>query len=265
MNKVNKSIGWADYSINPVKGKCPMACDYCYARRMYDRFKWNPQPRLEIETMLDLSVVPSGSRVFIGSTFELFHPSTPRKWLEDIFYFVRRAPWAICIFLTKCPENISYWSPFPENCWVGVTATNFKMYGEGLFYLSQIEATCKFISFEPLLKRIQPEPFDPYTSEMMVVDLRNTLNWLIIGQQTPATKKTEPKIEWLREIVEASDKAGIKVFLKDNLNPLFARNGCEEFDRCKSQLFQIIDNFPTRYHLRQEVPGGIARNGYIEK
>lgn len=25
-------IPWADYTINPVKGLCPMACSYCYAR-----------------------------------------------------------------------------------------------------------------------------------------------------------------------------------------------------------------------------------------
>ena len=38
-------IEWCDYTINPVKGLCPMACSYCYARRMYKRFKWNPEIR----------------------------------------------------------------------------------------------------------------------------------------------------------------------------------------------------------------------------
>ena len=30
----------------------------------------------------------------------------------------------------------------------------------------------------------------------------------------------QPKIEWVKEIVEACDKAGIKIFMKDNLRPL---------------------------------------------
>lgn len=48
------------------------------------------------------------------------------------------------------------------------------------------------------------------------------ISWLIIGQQTPVSKKTEPKIEWIREIVESADKAKIPVFLKDNLNLIFS-------------------------------------------
>lgn len=35
----------------------------------------------------------------------------------------------------------------------------------------------------------------------------------------------ETKIEWIREIVETADKAGIPVFLKDNLNNLWQGEG----------------------------------------
>lgn len=45
------------------------------------------------------------------------------------------------------------------------------------------------------------------------------INWVILGSQTKPYKS--PKIEWVEEIVEACDKAGIPVFLKDNLEPLF--------------------------------------------
>ena len=47
------------------------------------------------------------------------------------------------------------------------------------------------------------------------------IDWVIIGAQTPFSKKTAPKIEWVKEIVEAADKAGVPVFLKENLKPLF--------------------------------------------
>ena len=43
---------------------------------------------------------------------------------------------------------------------------------------------------------------------------------IIIGQQTPVRPATTPKIEWIKEIVEAADKAGVPVFLKNNLEPL---------------------------------------------
>ena len=71
------------------------------------------------------------------------------------------------------------------------------------------------------------------------------INWLIIGACTgtfmamveicnrypeltlmPCNKRwtLQPRIEWVREIVEAADKAGVKVFLKDNLYQLYLSN-----------------------------------------
>ena len=37
--------------------------------------------------------------------------------------------------LTKQPQNLAKWSPFPENCWVGVTATNTEMLLRACSYL----------------------------------------------------------------------------------------------------------------------------------
>ncbi len=45
------------------------------------------------------------------------------------------------------------------------------------------------------------------------------ISWVIMGSQTKPSKY--PPIEAVQEIVEAADKAGIPVFLKDNLRPLF--------------------------------------------
>ncbi len=79
-------------------------------------------------------------------------------------------------------------------------------------------------------------------SELIGSDGKPIVQWLIIGACTGTreemtnlarnnkpfltempwgTKWTaQPNPEWVREIVEAADKAGIKVFLKDNLKPL---------------------------------------------
>ena len=44
------------------------------------------------------------------------------------------------------------------------------------------------------------------------------ISWVILGSQTKPYKP--PRIEWVKEIVRACDKAGVPVFLKDNLMPL---------------------------------------------
>lgn len=206
-------IEWCDYSINPVKGLCPMACSYCYARRMYKRFKWNPEIRYDEDADLSREVghrkFPPNSKVFVGSTMELFGSWIKDKWLSEIFYDCwSRYLDVTFLFLTKQPQNLSKWSPFPDNCWVGVTATDIKMYDLALFYLNNIRAKVKYISLEPLLGSVKPDVLDA---------MPHILNWVIIGQQTPVKSSTRPKPEWIQEIIDATDKAGIPVFVKNNI------------------------------------------------
>lgn len=200
-------IEWCDYTINPVKGLCPMTCSYCYARRMYKRFKWNSEIRFDYD-FLDWKP-PTESKVFIGSTIELFGGWIKPDWMARILAWCKQNYECTFIFLTKQPQNLIKWSPFPNNCWVGVSATNESMLDSAFLWLLNTEARVKFISFEPLLEHVRLEVAD--------LILAPKINWLIIGQQTPPSKKTEPKIEWIREIVEAANKAKIPVFLKDNL------------------------------------------------
>lgn len=207
MNKTK--IEWADYTINPVKGLCPMACSYCYARAMYKRFKWNPEIRYDHYALPELENLKSPSRIFVGSTIELFGDWIAPWWHEDIFDKVRYFKQHTFIFLTKKPQNLIKWSPFPDNCWIGVSATNTAMALEAWEGLADIEATMRFISFEPLQERILMKDF-------------TVLDWAIIGRQTPPNDSTCPKVEWIKEIVDAADKYSIPVFLKDNLHSLLA-------------------------------------------
>jgi protein gp37 len=211
---VRNQDGTQGYTLNPVKGLCPMGCSYCYARRMYKRFKWNPEIRYEDVFWYPGLEGKPGDKYFVGSTIELFGDWIEDWWLENIFMWIRSYPQRTFIFLTKQPQNLIKWSPFPDNCWVGVSATNSEDFSEASDYLRRIRATVKFISFEPLLG------LSFGTLNLQYWFIEAGINWVIIGRQTPVFKKTEPRIEWIKEIVEACDKAGVPVFLKDNLKSL---------------------------------------------
>jgi len=155
--------------------------------------------------------------IFVCDMSDLFGVGIPEQWTHSVMNFIEACPQHRFYLLTKQPQNLIKFSPFPENCWVGVTATNEKMLHSGIESLKSIEATVRFISLEPLIS--WSTPFDYLVWESL---WRGHINWLIIGQQTPVSAKTEPKIEWIREIAGAADRAGIKVFLKDNLRPLIA-------------------------------------------
>ena len=242
-------IDWADYSLNPVKGLCPMGCTYCYARRLYKRFKWDETIKWNGETWLDfytyIQKQKEPCKIFVGSTMELFGEWIKPEWLKSIFMAVNEFPQHTFIFLTKRPENLIKWSPFPPNVWVGVSATCMYPAFLATEKLRLVKAKVKFLSCEPLQSSIS------LTSQELI---GAGINWILIGQQTPVRPSTQPRIEWIKEIVEAADMAKVPVFLKDNLNPLLITNNLENFKKYKSSLFKIIEESMMKktYHLRQE-------------
>jgi len=192
-------IPWCDYTINPVKGLCPMACPYCYARRMYKRFKWNPEIRFDFGAM-DLFGAKPASKFFVGSTIELFGDWVKPEWMEKILRVC--ADWSghTFIFLTKQPRNLIKFSPFPGNCWVGMSSDTKRRMIDGYTHLANIQASVKFVSFEPLMER-------------MDVTGLSSINWVIIGSRTQPTQ--HPPREWVDAIITAADTAKIPVFIKE--------------------------------------------------
>jgi len=211
-------IEWCDYTINPVKGLCPVGCSYCYARRLYDRFGWNPKIRWWPPAFDLLDTLKKPSRIFVGSTMELFHPSLPENWMEYNQRTAMKYPQHTFIFLTKLPENLP--REWPDNCWVGVSVTGDEAMKDACEGLDCTCAQVKFLSFEPLLG-----PLSKANLELISAGYHyRWLDWVIIGQCTPIRKSTMPKLEQITEIVQAADKAGVSVFLKDNL---FALLDCD--------------------------------------
>ena len=235
---VKNPDGTQGYTINPVKGLCPMACSYCYARAMYKRFKWNPEVSWYPPAWDLVDTLKKPSRIFVGSTFELFHDSLPYNWMEYNLLTAKKYPQHTLIFLTKQPQNLLAWSPFPPNCYVGVTATNTAMLWEARKVLPVIKARIKFISFEPLLEEIE----SPVLRYLSVI-----ANWVILGAQTKPYKP--PKIEWVQEIARAAEKAKVPVFLKDNLMPIMGGYPIPK-DNMWAYRFE-----QGAFNLRQEMPG----------
>jgi len=186
----------------------------------------------------------------------------PESWLNWILEIAKRNPDDRFYLLTKQPQNLVKFSPFPPNCWVGRTVTNNDAYYKDF----DAQAKVKFISFEPLLEGISAGRAGTMYSDLERWDI----NWLIIGACTGTRDEikqlvyrypeltpmpvdfnmrrwtAQPRIEWVEEIVRAADKAGLPVFLKDNLSPLILGDDKTFYD---TQF--VADAFG---HLRQEMP-----------
>jgi len=166
--------------------------------------------------------------IFPCDMSDLFGIGIPEEWTRKVLSAIETNFYDRFYLLTKQPQRLPEFSPFPDNCFVGVTATNQQAYLDAIYTLVHVKAPIRYISFEPLLTEI------PMTPEQLMA----SINWLIIGACTGTVKEmshlfdkyphltpvqwekkwtAQPRIEWVREIVEAADKAGVKVFLKDNL------------------------------------------------
>ena len=183
----------------------------------YPRF-W--EERLEVfkrryKQLRTCVVSPKKLGIFVCDMSDLFGIGIPEEWTRLVLEVIRINAYDRFYLLTKQPQNLIKFSPFPDNCFVGVTATNGKMVDDAGYYLEKIEAKVKYLSFEPLLERIQMDMLQ----KML---LPNVVDWLIIGAQTKPYKPPE-KI-WVDEITEACKRAGIPYFLKDNLRLLLGDN-----------------------------------------
>jgi len=253
-------IEWCNITRNPIKGKCPTACPYCYARAMYDDHKWDPSIRFRPEVLDDIPKKPC--RVFVGSTIELLlFP----EWLPEIFSRCRQHPEHTFIFLTKQPQELPQWSPFPDNCWVGVTACTMRMMVDGLDELYDIKARIKFLSLEPLLEWNVESYVMQKNLEAQQVD------WIIIGAMTgrkgrllqlqedryPQLRLERldavgrkwtllPELEWVRDIILAADAADIPVFLKDNIYKLAMERPAEDHDLYWEDMSTLRQELPRR-------------------
>jgi len=196
MNKTK--IEWCDYTWNPIKGYCPNNCSYCYAHRMYERFGWDKTIRLDEKELCAMVHITKPSRIFVGSTIDMYHPDINTEWVQRILACSCQSPQHTFITLTKYPEIMGRYT-FPNNWWIGTTIDgDWQEYREVLMH--NANANIRFISFEPLL------------TGMNNISL-SICDWIIIGGLTP---KPAHKKEWIDDIVNRAVQYGIPVFIKDN-------------------------------------------------
>lgn len=221
---VRNPDGSQGYTLNPIKGKCKIACSYCYGNRMYDRFKWNPEVRFAPEVFGELESLKKPSKIFLCSTHELFGDWIPDKWIVEILDSVKiygRKYEHTFQILTKCPERARKFE-FPDNVWLGVTLTSYKDIDRieclRFFNLRQNKIKIKFVSFEPLQSAVHP--------------ILRGINWIIIGAETGNRKdKITPKRHWIEQLIIEAREQNIPVFLKNNLKPIIGANLTQEFPK----------------------------------
>ncbi|MFA4972660.1 MAG: DUF5131 family protein [bacterium] len=197
-------ISWCDYTWNPVTG-CRRGCDYCYARKTYERFGMSFEPTLHEERLGEPAKVATPSKIFVCSVADLFGPWVPDEWIGAVLRAADDAPWHTYQYLTKYPLALEdmVWM---DRDWVGATAIDNETAGRALAALANTQAKTRFLSAEPLMGPI----------DLMMRHDPGSLEWLIIGAMT-GPGATPPKREWVQGLIDQARTAGVPVWLKENL------------------------------------------------
>lgn len=234
MNRCDKTIGWADWTWNPITG-CKHGCPYCYARKIAERFRgtkafpngfdvtWHPE-RLEYPHWRQVK-----GKVFVCSMSDPFGEWVEPLWIDALMDVMSTGAGAPTYFmLTKRPENIyrklyevTEQNPLRElgegdylpNVWLGCTLTGAPGEHNPVSEMHELKRIGwnTFVSIEPLLGEIPPGRYAGWAK------------WIIVGAQTQPD--VEPKREWVDSILGTAKEHKIPVFIKGNMERYGYRPG----------------------------------------
>ena len=202
MNKTK--IEWTEWTWNPVVG-CQRGCHYCYARKIFQRFHKSNKftdVRLYPERLEQPLRIKKPSKIFVGSMCDLFAEWTPIEYIKKVMEVVKQCPHHTFQFLTKSPFGYRRIKKYPKNCWLGITVTSNRDWGQAVRLVKVKRDNLKFISIEPILGKIDTSYF-------------SLCDWVILGGLTP---KPIHKQQWIKDFLYNNRKLNLPIFMKNNLN-----------------------------------------------
>lgn len=252
MNKTK--IEWCDSTWNPVTG-CRHECQYCYARKIAERFggRWDEE--------LLRTLGPDGGNHHLDSalirhttgknrdkgvhsvvapfpygfdpTFHRYRLDEPQKRKDQQTIFVCSMAdlfgdwvpdeWIEEVFASckKAPQHRYLFLTKNPGRYMELEKTGRLPEEENFWYGSTITGPDDLFCWSNrhnTFVSIEPllKPI-PSAGEHAV----KTVDWIIIGAMTgPGSAKHQPEREWVSSLVRDADAAGVPVFMKDSLIPI---------------------------------------------
>lgn len=237
----NTRIDWCDSTWNPVTG-CKGGCDYCYARRIANRFGgwttggvkttqnfFSDLPVLDSPLLLErksgkavkapypFAFTPTfhryrleeplkmrkGQNIFVGSMADLFGRWVPTKWIVEVLDICREAPQHNYLFLTKFPER-----------YVELDHLALLPHEENFWYGATITNAKQMKRAADSIGQLRQEVRSFFSMEPLMEDVARSeawemayngayANWIIIGAMTgPGSESQQPCREWVERIVD---------------------------------------------------------------
>lgn len=205
--------GFITHTWNPVKGRCPHDCSYCYMRKFWPQMS---APRLdERELHYNLGI---DNFIFVGSSIDMWARMNFITWQEKVLNYCNENPQNKYLFQTKNPERYLD-HKFNDNHILCITLESNLIY-EKYTPIPQNRINA-FIQKKHQHKMITIEP-------VMDFDIDILLTWMLkinpmqinIGADSGNNHLSEPSPEKLKTFIKLLTENRLKVHLKDNLKRL---------------------------------------------
>lgn len=231
-------IEWTENTWNPVTGctKISDGCKNCYAAVMAQRLKLMGNKKYDngFEVTLhdyclnDPLKWKKSSLIFVNSMSDLFHEDIPIEFIQKIFGIMNKAYWHTFQILTKRSERLEDLAPYltwSPNIWQGVTVES-DQYKNRIDSLRNVKAKVRFISFEPLIGKVQN------------LDLAG-IDWAIVGGESGfKARRIDP--EWVLSIKNECDKQDVRFYFKQWGGVNKKKNGRLLLDQTWDAMPEII-------------------------
>lgn len=230
----DSSIEWTDSTWNPVAGCTVVSpgCTNCYAMRMAARLDaigmqkyrgltrksgrrhvWTGKVRVDEEALAAPISWSKPRMVFVNSMSDLFHEKVPPAFVGRVWDVMRSTPRHTYQILTKRPDRMAEITrelPKLANVWLGASVESAD-YLDRLDRLRAVDATVRFVSFEPLLGSVADADLDD-------------IHWAIVGGESgPGARPM--KRAWVTEIKRLCREAGTAFFFKQWGGPVKSLTG----------------------------------------
>jgi protein gp37 len=170
--------------------------------------------------------------IFVNDMGDTFTASLPDDWLAPELRVIAASPhnW---LFLTKRADRQKEFSlrhTLPPNVWAGVSITSPQ--DQRLRYLMQTRARIRWVSYEPMLARVDWRPW-------LGADGCGGLDWILVGGASgPDYRNQMMDLRWLGDTVAQCRDAGVPLFVKQDSGRLPGQQG-----RIPDELW--VRQFPT--------------------
>lgn len=254
----NTKIDWCDSTWNPVTG-CLNSCEYCYARRIAERFK--PKDKYVLIgggitfeghgcRVLDK---PLNKAIDLGDVYEVHEVATFPYGFDPTFHRYRlhdpgSLPGRRNVFVCSMADLFGSWVPtdwikevfqacqdHPQHTYLFLTK-NTKRYIElaeemnlpespNMWYGSTTDkpdAPFFFSRRHNTFVSVEPISED---FGMNIATVLSETNWVIIGAETGNRKgRVAPKKGWIMKFVDACRASGTPLFMKESLRELMGED-----------------------------------------